>query len=485
MSYPGGEKAGRTCPDSNVTTQTNQALHAFSGSYAGTILFVGFGSVGQALLPLLFRHFDLSPRQIRIVTADERGMDVATLFNVAFTVQPLTPENHREVLGRLLPRGGILINVSVDVASLSLIDWCQDHGVRYLDTCIEPWVGGYTDPALPVEHTTNWWLREQVLARRGPGRPTAVVAHGANPGLISHFVKAGLERLAGLRGVAFAASAGNHAEMARDLGVRVVQIAERDTQHGGPPLPPGGFANTWSADGLMAEAFQRAELGWGSHEGALPAGATPLGSGGRSLYLPEPGVRTRVRSWVPSAGEQSAYLLTHHESLSIADLLTVADGAGAPEVPAYRPTVYYAYRPCPAAETSLEDWAASGFAELGYKFLLRNDLSDGGDELGALFVFDGGAYWYGSTLTLEEARHLAPCNNATTLQVAAPLLAAVAWLVEHPDEGVVEAESLDHEFVLDIARPYLGRIEGILSAWNPKGAGRAGDLQFSDFIAAS
>jgi homospermidine synthase len=48
-----------------------------------------------------------------------------------------------------------------------------------------------------------------------------------------------------------------------------------------------------------------------------------------------------------------------------------------------------------------------------------DEISSGGiDELGVLLAgHKKNAYWYGSQLTIDEARKLAPHNNATSLQV--------------------------------------------------------------------
>jgi len=70
------------------------------------------------------------------------------------------------------------------------------------------------------------------------------------------------------------------------------------------------------------------------------------------------------------------------------------------------------------------------------------------------------AYWYGSRLSIEQARKLAPYNNATSLQVAAGVLGAVVWAMENPNAGVVEPDDLDYRRVVYIADPYLGEIIG-------------------------
>ena len=70
------------------------------------------------------------------------------------------------MLNPLIGRGDFLLNVSVEVSSIALIKLCWEKGAMYLDTCIEPWPGGYTDPTVPAAKRTNYALREEALALR-------------------------------------------------------------------------------------------------------------------------------------------------------------------------------------------------------------------------------------------------------------------------------------------------------------------------------
>src|SRR5207249_10389547 len=166
-------------------------------AFPGRLVILGFGSIGQGVLPLLLRHIDLKPDQITIITAELRGQQVAAEYGARFVETALTRENYRSVLEKWLGPGDFLLNVSVDVSSVALIELCRELGALYLDTCIEPWPGGYTDPNLPPAARSNYALRESALALRPkqPGQnggPTAIITHGANPGLVSHFVKQAL-----------------------------------------------------------------------------------------------------------------------------------------------------------------------------------------------------------------------------------------------------------------------------------------------------
>src|SRR5580700_10475532 len=166
--------------------------HEVHVKFAGKIVFVGFGSIGQGVLPLILRHIGTSPDRITIVTAEDSGRTQAVEAGVKFVKTALTRDNYRQVLAPLLDAGDFLLNLSVDVSSVALIQLARERGALYLDTCIEPWAGGYTDPNMPVEARSNYAMRLDALKLRksgGENAPTAVLTHGANPGLVSHLVK--------------------------------------------------------------------------------------------------------------------------------------------------------------------------------------------------------------------------------------------------------------------------------------------------------
>jgi homospermidine synthase len=437
--------------------------------FPGRILLVGFGSIGQGVLPLLLRHIGIAPERIAIVTADEVGREEALRYGIKFVRQPLIRENFRRTLDPLLGRGDFLLNVSVDVSSIALLRYCWERGAMYLDTCIEPWLGGYTDPAIPAARRTNYALREEALAlRAGGGRqPTAVLTHGANPGLVSHLVKQALLNIAGDAGVDAGepVSRGDFAELAHRLGVKVIHIAERDTQISSIPKEPNEFVNTWSVDGFVSEGSQPAELGWGVHERNFPRDGRRHDFGcGSAIHLAQPGVATRVRTWTPLAGPFHGFLITHGESISISDYYTVrTDGQVV-----YRPTVHYAYHPSDAAVLSVSEFTGRNYFIQDRKRIMMDDITTGVDELGVLLAgHKKNAYWYGSQLSVDEARRLAPYNNATSLQVSAAVLSGLVWAMENPNNGLTEPEEMDFRRNLEICMPYLGPVIGQYSDWTP------------------
>jgi homospermidine synthase len=438
-------------------------------AFPGRLVIVGFGSIGQGVLPLLLRHLEIDPNQITIITAEPRGHAVAAEYGIRFIETALTHQNYREILESRVGRGDFLLNVSVDVSSVALIEFCQNNDALYLDTCIEPWPGGYTDPSLPPAARSNYALRESALALRAryPSGPTAVLTHGANPGLVSHFVKQALIDLAQASGLgpSVPSERTDWALLAEQLGVKVIHIAERDTQVAAIPKEPGEFVNTWSIDGFVSEGSQPAELGWGTHERHFPKDGRRHDFGcGAAIYLLRPGAATRVRSWTPLEGPYHGFLITHGESISIADYLTLRDG----DCVRSRPTCHYAYHPCDDAVLSLHEFAGKNWRLQRRKRLMMEEIFSGTDELGVLLMGPTmGVYWFGSRLTIAEARRAAPHNNATSLQVTAAVLAGLIWALEQPRQGIVEPEEIDFERVLEIAKPYLGEVIGVRGDWTP------------------
>ncbi len=431
-------------------------------AFGGRLVMVGFGCIGQGALPLLLRHIELQPRQILIVAPGDDGDEVAQSCGAHRLKLHLTADNLQQVLQPLLGEGDFLLNLSVDVSSVALIRFCQQVGALYLDTCIEPWAGGYVDATLPPAQRTNHALREAALALRRPGRdgPTAVLTHGANPGLVSHFVKQALLDLApgAGNGWTHGQDRDRWARLARFLEVRCIHIAERDTQTAAPRKALGEFVNTWSVDGFVSEACQPAELGWGTHERHFPADGRRHEHGSpASIWLDRPGASTRVRSWTPLLGPQHAFLITHGESISIADRLTLGD----PQRPEY-------YHPCDDAVLSLHELAGWNWRLQPHQRVLKDEIDGGVDELGVLLMGSPrGAYWYGSRLSVGEARELAPHNSATSLQVTAAVMAGVVWAMRNPRRDVVEPDDLPHEEILAMCRPYLGDLFGVFTHWTP------------------
>ena len=447
------------------------------------MLVLGCGSVAQCALPLLISDVGLDPASVRVVDfVDNRHRIADSLAKgVQWEQGRVTRENLDEFLSARLGDGDMLLDLAWNIDAPTIIDWCRTHGVRYLNTSVELW-DPYADMAAtdPLERTL--YVRHQSLAAmvRGWGDnsgPTAVVEHGANPGLVSHFAKQALTEIAtrmlsdGLAGGAApgleqALASGQHNRLAMLTGTKVIHIAERDTQTSLVPKAPDEFVNSWSVEGFFEEGIAPAELGWGTHERTLPRNAYVHTKDGprNQICIAKPGMEVLVRSRVPSS-EIHGMVIRHGEAYTMCEHLSVYGDDG--DV-LYRPTVHYAYCPTDAAIMSVQELRWRNWEMQSRQRILNDEIDHGRDELGVLLMgHPYRSWWFGSQLSIEEARALVPHQSATTLQVAASVTAAVRWMFEEPNRGLCVPDDLPHERILGWARPYLGTMFSGAIDWDP------------------
>jgi len=445
------------------------------------ILFVGYGAVAQCTLPILMKHMKVSPKNVTVMDFEDRRKVLApwTRKGVQFVQKKVTRSNMASVLKKHVGPGDVIIDLAWNIDACEILQWCHDHGVLYVNTSVEVW-----DPyegaenKHPTERTLYWRhmnLRRMMAGGQEKGA-TAVIEHGANPGLISHFTKQGLLDI-GKKMQKDGKAEGRDAEeiqqlmkdqawnkLARKLGVKVIHCSERDTQVTDVPKQVDEFVNTWSVEGFREEGTTTAEMGWGTHEKELPAYAVEHRDGPKNqICLARMGMNTWVVSWVPDYCIHGM-VVRHGEAFTISDKLTVWEDGKA----VYRPTVHYAYCPTDSAIASLNELRGYDYKLQPSYRILNDEITSGSDILGALIMgHPYNSWWVGSDLSIEESRRLVPHQNATTMQVAISVVAATLWMIQNPDRGVVVPDDLPHEFVLKIARPYLGKWISRSSDWTP------------------
>lgn len=453
----------------------------FKTAFEGKVLFIGFGSVAQCTLPIFVKHVNVPPRNITVMDFEDKAhaMRQWTAKGIKFVRKQITRANMGAVLGRHVGRGDLIVDLAWNIDCCEILQWCHDNGVLYINTSVELW-----DPyansknAAPQKMTLYWRhmnIRRMVARWKTPG-PTAVLEHGANPGLISHWTRQGLMDIA-QKMIDDGKARGKFREELEDymvtrqfnylawkLGVKVIHCSERDTQISDKPKEVDEFVNTWSIEGFREEGITTSEMGWGTHEKELPKYAYTHKEGPRNqICLARMGMNTWVRSWVPDYSIVGM-VVRHGEAFTISDSLTVRKGGKA----VYRPTVHYAYCCCDNGIISLHELRGRDYVLQPKLRIMNDEIACGTDILGALLM--GHAYkswWTGSSLSIEESRRLVPHQNATTMQVATSAIAAVMWMLEHREAGVKSPDDLPYDYILERANPYLGDLISKPSGWSP------------------
>lgn len=445
------------------------------------VLVIGYGSVSKCAIPILLKHIKIPYKNITIIDfVDKRGeLKPWIKKGIRYFQEKITPINIVQVLSKHVSGGGLVIDLAWNISCNDILTWCHDNKVLYVNTSVEEW-----DPYAGIHNKSPFkkslyyrhMLLREMLSKWKNDSVTAIVDHGANPGLISHFTKMGIVDIAGsvihdkttpkkeAGKLEKALHERKYALLAMELGVKVIHCSERDTQITNKPKEVDEFVGTWSIEGFREEGISPAEMGWGTHEKTLPplANIPPYGPGNQ-IFLSQMGMNTWVRSWVPHQ-EIIGMVIRHGESFTISDRLTVWKNGKV----VYRPTIHYAYMPCHETLSSLQELRGRNYELQPSLRIMDDEIKSGADILGALIMgHKYNSWWTGSILTIEESRKLVPHQNATTMQVAIGVVSAIMWMIENPRKGVCVPDDLPYDHILNTAKPYLGRLVSAPSDWTP------------------
>ena len=450
-------------------------------TFNGKILVIGCGSVAQCAIPLIPKILGVPHKNISIIDFVDNSHRVKDSIKkgVSYDVEKITPENYPVLLKKYVGPGDLIIDLAWNIETISMLEWCRENGVLYINTSVEEW-DPYKDTVRkdPTRYTLYFRQMQimEMIKKWGDNvGPTAIVDHGANPGLVSHFTKYALidiakkiikEKPNDKRRAALekAISAKDFPMLGMLTGTKVIHISERDTQVTDKPKEVNEFVNTWSIEGFYEEGVAPAELGWGTHERWIPVDAHFHKSGPMNqICLERMGMKTWVRSWVP-CGEITGMVIRHGEAYGISERLTVWKNGEA----IYRPTVHYAYCPTDCAINSLHELEMRGYKMQEKQRIMSDEIIDGRDELGVLLMgHDFKSWWTGSVLDIHTARKLVPHQQATVLQVAVSAVAAAKWMIQNPRKGFNLPDDIDHEFILNVSMPYIKPFVSQPVDWTP------------------
>ena len=386
--------------------------------FKGHICIFGMGSVGRAVLPLLFQLIKFDHSKLTIIDMENVKSHIQYYIDrgAKFKQMKITEKNYKKILEEY-NKGDFLIDCAWNIDTLDLLRVCAQRGIMYINSSVEEWDPYDNNSHLRPQDYTLYGrqleIRDFINKELGGGKgyPTMVLDHGANPGMVSHLVKCGMISISKyiLKDPKVSKTQKNKIReyvklgafnlLAQTLGIKVIHISERDTQITNKPKEVDEFVNTWSPEGFREEgAFSPSELGYGTHEKYNPTDAIFHKIGDRNqICLKSRGMHTKMHSYIKS-GHIIGMLIRHGEAYSISDRLSVfpADiktpknyliaqkNKDHTEKVVYRPTVYYVYTPCDSAIASMHELVLNDYKKQLKDRLMYDDIVSGRDELGVL-----------------------------------------------------------------------------------------------------
>ena len=380
----------------------------------GPIVMIGFGSIGRGTLPLIERHFDFDLSRFVVIDPVDDDRKLLDARGIRYIKAEVTAENYRDLLTPLLTAGGgrgFCVNLSVDVSSVAMMELCRELGCLYVDTVIEPWKGFYFDETLGPAARTNYALREGLLdaRRRSPGGPTAVSTCGANPGMVSWFVKQALLNIAKDTGLDLPepTTRAQWAQLAQALGVKGIHIAERDTQRAKSiPSPARSSSTRGPSRASSRRACSRPNSAGAPMSAGIAAENGRTHEGGLRLRDLPACSRAPTRASAPGRRPREPAVRVPRHAQRIHLDRRLPDGArqrGPAGLPADLPLRLPPLQRCRSVHARDVRRRRAHAASRTGTSSTRTRSSTACDELGVLLYGHArNAYWFGSQLSIEE-----------------------------------------------------------------------------------
>ena len=422
------------------------------------ILFIGFGAVAKCVCHTWNIVLNIPIERAVIIEPQkkEKIIDFPKWLNYVHIQYGLTEVNYEYFLNQVLMYFGkfdLVIDLSVYVDSVCMIDWSQKNNIPYISTAIECWentpIWANSNDNCPIlkickENTENpkklkensLQYKQRIIRKKYKNSTTtALIDMGQNPGCVSIYVKCALDFLCDK----YQITGTCYGEKAMKLGLETIHIAETDSQITNLIANDNVFYNTWSSVGYVEESIDSCQIGIGSHETNVPT-SIPYGN---QILLPNRGINVFAKSFEPMKGEFIGRLIPHSENNTLTDYLQFSN---------YKPSTYYVYNSSKISQDSLEILKKRNYViQPNFHVLNAKEIINGFDSVGVLLLFrDKPSFWYGSIVTNDYVKNLNPNINATTIQVAAGVLGGIDFILKNPGSGICWPEDIkNHQEFID------------------------------------
>lgn len=461
------------------------------------IIFLGCGSVAKCCIHYLPQFFKINYNQVIIIDKDPSAFNFPTVQQAikkgAKTINfTITRKNIEDFLDNTIKatKYDIIIDLTTNTSTYKILKACRIRKLLYINTSIEDDYKLHVNKTCPINNSIFMQhINLLSIANKTSNNDdniTSIIEFGMNPGLISVFVKQGIIDIA-KKVLQYQIKTNkintqllhyykkrDHKNIARLLDIKAIHCSEIDTQ-----LPQKEykeqFINTWSCVGLITEGIEPAEIQIGTHEKMLPFQASNISEIIPQLITTQtPGKDIKVKSIVPlkinpNNEVEFTYIegrcIHHGEGMSLNRYLGSFD---------YSPTMHYVYQLNPITDNLLDTIPQDELISISenpqqWKVLnIYDDQLNGYDNIGALFVFDKNpitgnnepfSFWTGSILDTEYTTKQLndPYFGPTVIQVMAGILSGVRWMIKNKNRGILFAEDIDDNYILNLSKKYLGK----------------------------
>ena len=461
--------------------------------FNGNIVQFGFGAVGKSFFEYVRKEITFVEHKYFVI---ERFSNEFTAFidlgglAANFITCEITGENYSSIFARYLNRGDLLIDFSDTVSSKDICEWCAEQNIMYINTGNADWPENWLNI-----FQQNKFLNEIKAKHKNnefTNRYPIVLQHGNNPGLVSHFVKAGIEYVINTqhkkdKRLKSKLQENKYGEAAQLLGIKMIHVNDIDLQQinisSGNNDLSSTLYNTWCIDTFIFELLTEATFSIGTHENVdFYADSKHIDLERGFVELNKLSANRKGRTYYPD-GEFEGFLVTHEETATIAKGLEVKHNGKV----IYRPSVMFLYKPCHLAEKYISEAKVNSYPDpdpdkpgdcedengdtiiRGFKYPKKAEIaygdriSSGTEYVGVLLMGDYfDPVWVGNRIDLSflyKDKNTTYWQTPTITPVAVSALAAICWMIRNMENGGIyfPEDITDYKYILKLAEKYISK----------------------------
>ena len=403
-----------------------------------------------------------------------------------FLTYEIKKDNFKEIFSKYLNEGDLLIDFADTVGTREICDWCAENNIMYINTGEADWPENWY--CIFNENELKHEIKQKHLNSNSTNKYPIVLQHGNNPGLVSHFVKAGIEYIATTqykkdKKLKELIKNNKFNEAAQKLGLKMIHVNDIDLQEVKEEFKEDTLYSTWCIDSFFFEMLSEATANLGTHEKVdYENECKKLNKEKGYLEFKNLAVEKKCRTYYPN-GEFEGFLVPHEETITIAKSLEVKENNKV----IYRPTVAFLYSPCKYASLYFEKNKVNDYLNpdpnkpsdcenlngttivRGYiypskaEILYKEKISDGTEYVGVLLLGDNfNPVWVGNRIEskfLYKDPKTSYWQTPTITPVAMSTLAATTWMLKNKEKGGIyfPDDIPDYKHILKIAEKYISK----------------------------
>lgn len=445
------------------------------------IVQFGFGAVGKSFFEKISKEIKFDKDKYFVISRDK--LEYTFFIELGghignFIVADINKENFKSVFSKYLSEGDFLIDFADSVGTKDFVEWCATNNIMYLNTGETDWEDNWY--SIFEENLKKNELRNKLKQNNNVNKYPIVLQHGNNPGLVSHFVKAGLEYIVkkqfkNNKKYTKFIQENKFNELAKALDLKSIHVNDNDYQEVNEKFDKNKLYSTWSIDSFFFEMLSEATINIGTNEKIdYQEECKMLDLKNGFLEFKDIAIDKMGKTYYPK-GKFEAFIVPHEETITIAKSLEVKNGNNV----TYRPTVMFLYSPCDFAVNYLKGARVDNSLQIdtnrkqeiirGFKYperseiIYKEQIKKGTEYVGVLLLgskFD--PVWIGNRIKknfLYRNKEASFWQTPTITSVAMSALAASCWMIKNKNKGgIYFPDDIDeYKEIINFAEKYISK----------------------------